>query len=286
MKPSQILILSALIIGFLTGIIVKGGFDKNDSNVNQADEQTLILSGDHSGSERPDINQFSSDISKLQHLLKEEITAHKLLEEKLETLNQKVAALDMNTQLANIGLSAEIDNEEQTQAANLEENWFNETALTDSGMSSSQAAELKSFFEQQELERMYLRDQSIRENWSRRKFRDEIQRLTEQGDAFLSQLDNSAYDAYLYASQQPNRVQVMSVLDSSQAGTAGIQPGDHIIRYDNKRIYNGFALRNATSDGDIDESIAVEVERDGQILEFYLSRGPLGIRMNSVSVKP
>lgn len=286
MKTSQVIFLSILVAGFAVAVMVKGGIHKKELGVDPVDQQIVALSVERNSPEQPATIQFSGDIKKLQQLLEAEITARKSLEDKLEALNRKVADLDQNIQLASIDSSAEIDIDGQTNAANSEQNWFNEQALIDSGMSSSLATELKAFFEQQELDRMYLRDQSVRESWDRQKFRDEIQKLTETGDAFLNQLDESAYDAYLYASQQPNRVKVTSVLDSSQAGTAGIQPGDHIIRYDYERIYSGFALRHATSGGDINESVAVEVERNGEILDFYLSRGPLGIRMNAVSVKP
>ena len=286
MKTSQVIFLSILVAGFAVAVMVKGGIHKKELGVDPVDQQIVALSVERNSPEQPATIQFSGDIKKLQQLLEAEITARKSLEDKLEALNRKVADLDQNIQLASIDSSAEIDIDGQTNAANSGQNWFNEQALIDSGMSSSLATELKAFFEQQELDRMYLRDQSVRESWDRQKFRDEIQKLTETGDAFLNQLDESAYDAYLYASQQPNRVKVTSVLDSSQAGTAGIQPGDHIIRYDYERIYSGFALRHATSGGDINESVAVEVERNGEILDFYLSRGPLGIRMNAVSVKP
>jgi S1-C subfamily serine protease len=76
------------------------------------------------------------------------------------------------------------------------------------------------------------------------------------------------------------------VLESAQAGTAGIKPGDHIIRYDNQRIYNWRDLREATAGGSISDTVALEVEREGETIEFYLARGPLGIRMDSVSVAP
>ena len=58
------------------------------------------------------------------------------------------------------------------------------------------------------------------------------------------------------------------------------------MRYDNQRIYNWFELREATAAGDLSDTVAIEVDRDGETLQFYLARGPLGIRMNSVSVAP
>ena len=110
--------------------------------------------------------------------------------------------------------------------------------------------------------------------------------ITDKEDALKEQLSESAYDAYLYASGKTNRVAVTSVLASAQAGTVGIQPGDHIIRYDDQRVYSGFELRQATSSGDISDTVALEVERDGKTILFYLPRGPLGIRMNAVSIAP
>ena len=136
------------------------------------------------------------------------------------------------------------------------------------------------------MQKLYLRDQAIREGWDRQKYREEIQALNDEEDVLKDQLGESAYDAYLFASGQSNRVAVSSVLATAPAGAAGIEPGDHILSYDNQRIYSGFELRQATTGGNASDSVPVEVERDGEILEFYLIRGPLGIRMNSVSVAP
>ena len=77
-----------------------------------------------------------------------------------------------------------------------------------------------------------------------------------------------------------------SVLESAQASSAGIKSGDHIIRYDNQRIYNWSDLRTAITGGNVSDSVTLEIERNGQRIEFYLARGPLGIRTNSLSVAP
>ena len=153
-------------------------------------------------------------------------------------------------------------------------------------MESVQAAQLKVFFEQLEMERLYLRDQSAREAWDRARLREEMRRLDSKEESLRDQLGDSAYDAYLYASGQPNRVAVTSVLASAQAGQVGIAAGDHILRYDNQRVYNWRDLRTATTSGDISDVVEIEVDRDGETLQFYLARGPLGIRMNSLSVAP
>ena len=67
---------------------------------------------------------------------------------------------------------------------------------------------------------------------------------------------------------------------------AGIEAGDHILRYDNQRVYNWRDLRTATTSGDISDVIEVEVDRDGETRQCDHARGPLGIRMDSLSVAP
>jgi len=158
--------------------------------------------------------------------------------------------------------------------------------LIESGMDSVQASQLKVLFEQLEMERLHLRDRSAREGWDRARLRDEFRQLDDREESLKDELGESAYDAYLYASGQSNRVAVTSVLESAQAGQAGIEAGDHILRYDNQRVYNWRDLRTATTSGNISDVVEVEVDRDGETLQFYLARGPLGIRMDSLSVAP
>ncbi|MGK0398636.1 MAG: hypothetical protein ACJA0I_000930 [Gammaproteobacteria bacterium] len=231
---------------------------------------------------RLSIDASNSDIAELSRLLQDEIKARKYLEQKIQALSRQVSVLQSNSQPQPSDLS-ENSSPLVVEAGN---DWFNEQALVDSGMTGGQAIELKSFFEQQELQQLFLRDQAAREGWDRQRYSDEFQTLNDKEDALKARLGNSAYDAYLFASGQSNRVSVISVLATAPAGTAGILAGDHILRYDNRRIYSGIELRQATTGGNAGDSVSVQVERDGKTLEFYLNRGPLGIRMNSVSVAP
>lgn len=280
------LIIVTLTTGFTIGYFVNNVFLSTEPAASTSQINPVSNIEENSYRDSPVVNQLSIDLDALDRRLQQEIVARKSLEEKLDNLSQQIAGLEGNN---NDSHSIDIvpeENKEVVASTDSDREWFNEQALVDSGMTDIQAAGLKSFFEQQELDRMYLRDQSIREGWDRQRYREEIQKLSEKADTFLSQLDDTSYDAYLYASGQPNRVRVTNVLDSSQAGSAGIQAGDHIISYDNKRIYSGFDLRSATTGGNINQTVAVEIERNGEIMELYLNRGPLGIRMNSVSIAP
>jgi hypothetical protein len=245
------------------------------------------MAGDGNSADEFDSARFVSDIAELKRLLQYEINARQELEKKFELLSQKGANFDSGSQsFLETESTDSVSSDGESDISIADRGWFNEQALIDSGMGSSQASELKGHFEQLEMERLYLRDRSIRESWSREKYREAVRSLDSKEGELENQLGESMYDSYLYASGRPNRVSVTSVFPSAQAGIAGIVSGDHIIRYDNQRIYNGFDLREATTGGNAGDTVALEVERDGKTIQFYLARGPLGIRMNSVSVAP
>ena len=277
MKSPIFLLTFVLTIGITIGFLIQ-----------RTPEATVLTAVDNSDPETGElilIDNSNSDITELSRLMQREIKARRSLEQKLKQLNLQVSQLQSSSGYQPTNLSSQTDSpaSSEIQADN---DWFNEQALVDSGMTSSQAIELKSFFEQQELQQLFLRDQAVRESWDRQRYREEFQTLNDEEDVLKAKLGDSAYDAYLYASGQSNRVSVISVLATAPAGTAGILAGDYILRYDNQRIYSGIELRQATTGGNATDSVSVQVERDGEILEFYLQRGPLGIRMNSASAAP
>ena len=226
------------------------------------------------------------EIELLQTKLQAEMQARRMLERKVEALEARVAALDSAEPATGAARETAEPTDLPGEGGSAGSGWFNQQALLDSGMDSTLAGELKVFFEQVEMERLFLRDRAAREDWDRERLRNELSLLESSEEELKQRLGEDGYDAYLYASGQPNRVAVTSVLESAQAGQAGIRTGDRILRYDNQRIYDWRDLREATTSGDLSDTVEVEVERDGESLRFYLARGPLGIRMNSVSVAP
>ncbi len=287
MQSPVIYISLALAVGVAVGVMIQNGFETPDLTVTTSINNTATMAGDGNSADEFDSARFVADIAELERLLKYEINARQELEKKFELLSQKGANFDSGSQSFLETESTEsVSGDGESDVSTADRGWFNEQALIDSGMGSGQASELKGHFEQLEMERLYLRDRSIRESWSREKYREAVQSLDSKEGELENQLGESMYDSYLYASGRPNRVSVTSVFPSAQAGIAGIVSGDHIIRYDNQRIYNGFGLREATTGGNAGDTVALEVERDGKTIQFYLVRGPLGIRMNSVSVAP
>ncbi|NND61016.1 MAG: PDZ domain-containing protein, partial [Gammaproteobacteria bacterium] len=118
------------------------------------------------------------------------------------------------------------------------------------------------------------------------RYRDELRALNERQGSIRDDLSPADYDRYLYALGRPNRVTVNNVLSGSPADQAGLQAGDQILSYDGQRVFNSGEIRRATTSGLAGQSVAVEVERDGQTQVLYLPRGPLGVQMGSTVTPP
>jgi S1-C subfamily serine protease len=104
----------------------------------------------------------------------------------------------------------------------------------------------------------------------------------EQGErvraaALKEELGDASYEKYLGATGQSTAVAIGAVLESSPAQRAGLRPGDEIIRYGGERIYSISDLNRATREGQPGESVVVEFDRDGAVLQVPLTRGPVGI---------
>ena len=157
----------------------------------------------------------------------------------------------------------------------------------DAGVDQTKVSYIKNVFEQAEMDKLYLRDQATREGWmGSERFNDAMKEIADRTSALRAQLNDDEYDAYLYAAGRSNRVIVESVLSNSPASNAGIQAGDVILSYDNKRIYSWTDLTGATSEGAANTTVAVTIIRNDQRQQVYIPRGPMGVRLTTDSVAP
>lgn len=229
------------------------------------------------------------ELAEIRRRLQDESRARRVLERKVGALERQIAELAQRAEPAPVtgsggsdgGIETDVMADSDTGRA-----WFDEQALIASGINEARAQELRLFFEQLEFERLRLRDRAAREGWDRSARRAEFEILAEREESLQARLSEDEYAAYLYASGRPNRVEVSSVLESAPAGQAGIRAGDQILRYAGERIYNSRELRAATAAGTFGEPVEIEVERDGETLQFYLARGPMGVRTDALSVVP
>jgi hypothetical protein len=282
LRSSIISLIIAAIIGIVIGLLLQAPRPSTPSS------QSSSLSNGVLGNSSRGTQHQTPELAELSQQLQREILARRQLQQEVVTLGKKLAALAIiETHEKNHSTNASADTEQTNPADATQDVWFNQQALIDAGMTRSEAEQLKAHFEELELEKLYLRDQAIREGWSGgKRYRDELQKLEAKTEDIKQELGEDAYDAYLFASGQPNRVDVQSVLSSSAAGNAGILAGDQVIRYAGERIYNWRDLRNATTQGDLTETVPIEILRDNKPMELYVQRGPLGIRMTSISVAP
>lgn len=244
-----------------------------------------------SGTSDNKLAQLEQTIHSLQVTIEAETQKRQQLEQKVAMLEKGIKpGIDRSAQKTgddNQELNSAASNPHQPGAFSQNANWFNEQALLDAGIDQAKVSYIKNVFEQAEMDKLYVRDQATREGWmGSERFNNAMKEISDRTTALRAQLNDDEYDAYLYAAGRSNRVIVESVLTNSPAGNAGIQAGDTILSYDNKRIYSWNDLTSATSAGAANSTVAVTIVRDNQQQQFYVPRGPLGIRLTTDSIAP
>ncbi len=122
-----------------------------------------------------------------------------------------------------------------------------------------------------------------REGWlNTARFRKEQRQAQNAYRELRSEIGDDAYDRMLYALGQANRVVVRDIIQNSSAEQYGLQANDRVYEYDGQRVFTGQELNDlVTQGGDAGALVLVRVQRDEQQLDFYLPRGPIGIRLAS-----
>lgn len=152
------------------------------------------------------------------------------------------------------------------------------------GFDAEEERELTRRMDEVAMERLYLRDRARREGWRRTpEYREEARELRNQ---LRNEMGDDTYDRLLYASEQDNRVLVEKVLESSPAQEIGLQPGDVILGYDGLRVFSNRDIRTARANGEAGDPVPLRIERNGEVLELEIPRGPLGVHLDSKSVLP
>ena len=161
------------------------------------------------------------------------------------------------------------------------------SALVQAGLADEAAAELVRRQGQQSLDRLNLRDIAVREGWlGTDRYREELALIQEEAVDLRQELGDEAYDRYLYAAGEDNRVQIDAIIPGSVAELAGLQPGDLIETYAGDQVFNYSDLRDASAGGERGEMVQVKVLRAGQRFDAWLSRGPLGVQLDSAAAEP
>jgi membrane-associated protease RseP (regulator of RpoE activity) len=161
------------------------------------------------------------------------------------------------------------------------------TAMVQAGLAEDVAAEIIRRQGQQSLDRLNLRDVAAREGWlATDRYREELRRAEEDAVDLRQELGDEIYDRYLFAAGEDNRVRVDGIIPGSVGELAGLQPGDLIESYAGEPVLTFTDLRDATTGGERGELVQVRVRRGVQIFDAWVSRGPLGVQLDSARAEP
>jgi hypothetical protein len=156
---------------------------------------------------------------------------------------------------------------------------FDLAALVSAGISPGEAQDVRAHWESVEMEKIRLTDRATREGWvGSAKFNEERSAL-DQG--LRTQLGESDFDRYLYATGKSNRARVTDVLARSPADDAGFQPGDMILSYDGKRVFGIEELRDRATHTRAGSFVPIEVDRGGETVTLRVPGGPLGMMLEA-----
>jgi hypothetical protein len=317
MRRSQLIPAAIFLIGFLSGALAVGGYQHVTEIVSAqaplgagtaqlqpglpSDEVPAPIARvaapireepsteDHNESSAPE-----GEPADLEVRLEGVVNGWSRMEAQLERLSQRVARIEvlqdrvavLERRLADAAGTGSM--EEASVAVRARTPEARRGALEQAGVGPQRAADIVWREAQHELDQLDLRDQAVREGWfATDRYREELQRLRDQRPDMRAELGDEAYDRYLFAAGEENRVQISSVIPGSAADGAGLMPGDLIETYDGARIFNLPDLRGATADGERGELVGITIRRaDGSTVEAWVPRGPLGIHLDLARARP
>lgn len=92
-----------------------------------------------------------------------------------------------------------------------------------------------------------------------------------------AELGDDNYERYLKASNRPTSAQIGSIISGPPSEIAGLLPGDNITSYAGECVFNFNEINNLTIQGEIGESMLIEVECDDDPVQLTIPRDPIGI---------
>ena len=207
----------------------------------------------------------------------------------LSRLEKRVRDLEQQLALLESARSSARQEESETQAESLPVNTPEDRryALIAAGVQPTAAEEIVRWQSELDLDRLELQDQALREKWYQSdRYFEELTAVNASRVDLRAEIGEQAYDEYLYLIGEPNRVKVTSVLQGSAAEQSGLLPGDVIEGYDAGRIYGYSALRDATAEGNKGERVSVLIRRGDSLIETFIPRGPMGVKLEAHSAAP
>ncbi|MDH5300003.1 MAG: PDZ domain-containing protein [Gammaproteobacteria bacterium] len=219
---------------------------------------------------------MSPEIAALQQQLQEQ-------KAEADRLRSQLAQLQQDRQQPTATADTSSGNVAQLTSANDDAR----EVLKQLGLSSTERQSIKNQIDASQLAHLNLRNQAMREKWyGTERFYNAMRQLPSEYSIYRSLLGDDKFDRFLFLSDHPNRVGVRSIMAGSTAAQHGLLEGDVIVSYAEKRIFDWNELSHATTEGKLGEQVRVELQRDDEMMDVYLPRGPLGITLIPISQAP
>jgi len=273
---AKILLIVVLCLGLLAGYyLLRGTMHDQDGPNDNAPSGTLGI--DHQQKDSP-----NDTITRLQQRLAQAEQEQLSLAERVSELEAVIGKLGTHLDIGT-GAPAPKTIEESEHPAPVQTFRTSVEALIETGIPTEQAVLIQSRLDEYDLKQLYIRDRASREGWlNTARFRKEQRQTQNAYRELRSEIGDDAYDRMLYALGQANRVVVRDIIQNSSAEQYGLQANDRVYEYDGQRVFTGQELNDlVTQGGDAGALVLVRVQRDEQQLDFYLPRGPIGIRLAS-----
>ena len=178
------------------------------------------------------------------------------------------------------GIQATETKEETEPAASAQTFRTSVEALIETGIPAEQAVLIQARLDEYDLKQLYIKDSASREGWlNTPRYSKELRQAQNAYRELRPEIGDDAYDRMLYALGRVNRVAVRDIMKNSTAEQYGLQTSDRIIEYDSQRVFTSQELNELITHGTAGTLVLVRVLREDQLLDFYIPRGPIGIRL-------
>jgi hypothetical protein len=273
---AKILLIVVLCLGILAGYYLLRGavHDQGGPNANAPSGTPEIA---HQHKDNP-----NDTLTRLQQRLAQAEQEQLWLAERVSVLEAVIGKLGTFPDIGT-GTPATETIEELEHPAPVQTFRTSVEALIATGIPTEQATLIQSRLDEYDLKQLYIKDRASREGWlNTARYRKEQRQAQNAYRELRSEIGDDAYDRMLYALGQGNRVVVRDIMQNSSAEQYGLQANDRVYEYDGQRVFTGQELNDlVTQGGNAGALVLVRVQRDEQQLDFYLPRGPIGVRLAS-----
>ncbi len=275
-------------IGLLSGIALATWIGSAPLPRMDSDSQAIEAVGDASATVD---RALAARVAQLEAALASEAARHASLEAELGGLREQLGSLTGDDARSGPGRGGEAPTAVAAsdvvgenvrvvgprRFAALRDPEFRLEQLIDAGFTANEAQALIDRESQMRLEMMNQSYEAQREGGQVEPQVDMMQAQQAFQSELRNDLGDQRYERYLRATGQPTSVNVTEVLSNSAGAVAGLVPGDEIVGYNGERVFNLLDLRAQTIVGEPGETVPVDIVRDGQPMQLYITRGPLGI---------